>query len=333
MPILHVRHLTTYTYRRPVALGEHRLMFRPRGTWDQRLLDSTLAIDPKPQSVRWALDVFGNSVAVVDFAAVTDLLTFETTITLDHHPARPQDFPIAEHARRYPFSYAAAELPDLRAAMERHYPDPDSTVDRWARQFVGTAGGVDTQSLLDAMTNAMRNGFRYVVREEEGVQAPLHTLHIMSGSCRDFAVLMMEAARSLGLAARFVSGYLHTRCDADYDGAGATHAWVEVYIPGAGWTQFDPTNGILGNRDLIRVAVARDPAQAVPISGTFEGSAAHRGDMQVDVRITELSSSPELVGIERPYAYEAGLPLGANGIGITTCEPPQTPQHAGGYPS
>jgi transglutaminase-like putative cysteine protease len=273
-------------------------MFRPRGSWDQRLLDSTLTIKPNPQSIRWVLDVFGNSVAVVSFIGLTDNLTFDTTVTIDHQPVQPEDFPIAEDARTYPFSYGPGELPDLRAAMKRHYSDPDGALERWARQFVGPSGEVGTQQLLDAMTNAMRNGFRYVVREEEGVQEPLYTLSIKSGSCRDFAVLMMEAARSLGLAARFVSGYLHTRTGNDYAGAGATHAWVEVYIPGAGWTQFDPTNGILGNRDLIRVAVAREPRQAVPISGTFEGSAVDSGDLSVEVRITRRSSSPELVCVE-----------------------------------
>jgi transglutaminase-like putative cysteine protease len=288
MPILHVRHTTTYRYRRPVALGEHRLMLRPRGSWDQRLLDSTLVITPEPRSMRWALDVFGNSVAVVDFSGRTDILKFQSTLTLDHHPAQLEDFPIAEHARTYPFSYGRAELPDLRSAMERHYPDACGTLDAWARQFVGPAGAVETQILLQSMTDALRTGFTYAAREEEGVQAPLHTLRIRSGSCRDFAVLMMEAARALGLAARFVSGYLRTRPGAGdrYVGAGSTHAWVEVYIPGAGWMQFDPTNGILGNTDLIRVAVARDPAQAAPISGTFAGSSSDSLDMSVSVEIT-----------------------------------------------
>jgi transglutaminase-like putative cysteine protease len=269
-------------------------MLRPRGSWDQRLLDSSLVITPEPQSLRWALDVFGNSVAVVDFSGRTDILKFESTITLDHHPAHLEDFPIAEHARTYPFSYGREELPDLRSAMERHYPDACGALDAWARQFVGPTGAVQTQILLQSMTNALRERFTYAAREEEGVQAPLHTLRIRSGSCRDFAVLMMEAARALGLAARFVSGYLHTRSGAHDSrvGAGSTHAWVEVYIPGAGWTQFDPTNAILGNTDLIRVAVARDPAQATPIRGTFEGGATDSLDMSVNVEITAQPSVP-----------------------------------------
>jgi transglutaminase-like putative cysteine protease len=296
MPILHVRHTTTYRYRRPVALGEHRLMLRPRGSWDQRLLDAQLEITPKPRSIRWALDVFGNSVTVVDFGACADLLQFVSTVSVDHCPAEAQDFPIAEHASTFPFCYDRAELPDLRPAMERHYPDPAGTLDAWARQFVGSSHAVETRSLLHAMTNALRTCFTYVRREEEGVQPPLHTLKIRSGSCRDFAVLMMEASRALGLAARFVSGYLHTHAGADdtYLGAGSTHAWVEVYIPGAGWMQFDPTNGILGNADLIRVAVARDPAQAAPISGTFSGTAADSLGLSVDVQITKQPSLPEL---------------------------------------
>jgi transglutaminase-like putative cysteine protease len=233
---------------------------------------------------------------VVDFDARTEHLEFVSTATVDHHPAQAQDFPIADHASTYPFCYEDAELPDLRPAMERHYPDPCGTLDEWARQFVGSSRAVETRSLLHAMTNALRTCFAYVAREEEGVQEPLHTLKIRSGSCRDFAVLMMEASRALGLAARFVSGYLHTHAGADdtYLGAGSTHAWVEVYIPGAGWMQFDPTNGILGNADLIRVAVARDPAQAAPISGTFSGTAADSLGLSVDVQITRHRSLSEL---------------------------------------
>lgn len=292
MPVLNVRHTTTYRYKQAVALGEHRLMFRPRDSWDQRLLDCTLAITPKPSSTRWVHDVFGNCVTVVEFARRAKELRFESTIRLVHSLVPPLDFPIAAHARTYPFSYDAEEMPDLLRSIERQYPDRDNVLYHWARQFVTRAGPVGTYDLLAAMTNAVHEHFTYVSRAEEGIQLPLTTLRLQSGSCRDFAILMIEALRSLGLAARFVSGYLHVRERAGkrHEGGGSTHAWVQVYIPGAGWMEFDPTNGIAGNRDLIRVAVARDPIQAVPIRGTFAGFPSDSLGLDVEVHITSEST-------------------------------------------
>ncbi|MGZ9067133.1 MAG: transglutaminase family protein [Burkholderiales bacterium] len=291
MPVLSVRHTTTYCYKQPVALGEHRLMFRPRDSWDQRLLDSTLRVTPKPSSVRWVHDVFGNCVTVVEFTRHAKELKFDSTIRLAHSRIPPLDFPIAAHAQTYPFSYDAEEMPDLLRSIERQYPDRDNVLYHWARQFLNKSGPTGTHDFLAAMTRTVRKRFRYVSRVEEGIQDPLTTLRSKSGSCRDFAILMIEAVRSLGLAARFVSGYLHVRPSASrkHDGGGSTHAWVHVYIPGAGWMEFDPTNGILGNRDLIRVAVARDPIQAVPIWGTFAGDESDSLGFTVDVQITSES--------------------------------------------
>jgi transglutaminase-like putative cysteine protease len=200
----------------------------------------------------------------------------------------PLDFPIAAHAQTYPFSYDAEEMPDLLRSIERQYPDRDNVLYHWARQFLNQSGPTGTHAFLAAMTIFVRKHFKYVSRLEEGIQDPHTTLRLRSGSCRDFAILMIEAVRSLGLAARFVSGYLHVRPSASrkHDGGGSTHAWVQVYIPGAGWMEFDPTNGIVGNRDLIRVAVARDPIQAVPIWGTFAGDASDSLGLTVDVQIT-----------------------------------------------
>ena len=292
MPVLKVRHTTIYEYKQPVELGEHRLMFRPRDSWDQRLLDSSLVVTPRPASVRWVHDVFGNCVTVVEFARRAKQLRFESTIRLVHSPVPPLDFPIAAHAQTYPFSYDAEEMPDLLRSIERQYSDRDNVLYRWARQFVNPAGPVGTYDLLAAMTLAVRKQFEYTSRLEEGIQDPLTTLKLRSGSCRDFAILMMEAVRSLGLAARFVSGYLHVHADASskYEGGGSTHAWVQVYVPGAGWMEFDPTNGIVGNRDLIRVAVARDPIQAVPIWGSFAGDVSDSLGLTVEVQIDRESA-------------------------------------------
>ena len=176
--------------------------------------------------------------------------------------------------------------------MERQYDDPHHAIDVWAKSFVAVDGPTDTWEMLGAITKAIQRDMFYLVREAEGVQSPVQTLESHSGSCRDFAVLMMEATRALGLASRFVSGYLY---DANADGAGrigggATHAWTQVYLPGSGWVEFDPTNGIIGNRDLIRVAVARDPNQAVPLQGTWTGAPGDYLGMRVNVTV---SSDPD----------------------------------------
>lgn len=288
MPVLTVRHVTIYRYRQPVAFGEHRMMLRPRDSHDQKLLDTKLVISPEPASIRWVHDVFGNCVAIARFTGRAQELRFESSIRLDHWPSNALDFQLEEYAKRYPFTYGADEMPDLMRAMERQYLDPDHEIDRWARQFLRRDGRTDTTEMLAAMTYAIRQNLTYVAREETGIQDPIRTLRLASGSCRDFAVLMMEAVRSLGLAAHFVSGYLYVPEDRPDGrlGGGATHAWLRVYLPGAGWVEFDPTNGIVGNHDLIRVAVVRDPRQAVPVSGTWTGFPSDALGMTVEVEVT-----------------------------------------------
>jgi transglutaminase-like putative cysteine protease len=288
MPVLTVRHVTTYRYKQPVAFGEHRMMLRPRDSYDQKLIETQLAITPQPVDIRWVHDVFGNCVAIARFAGRAQELRFESVIRLDHSPSNALDFQIEEFAKRYPFTYGAEDMPDLLRSIERQYLDPEHEVDRWARQFLRQDGRADTTELLAAMTHAIRQNFSYVAREENGVQDPLRTLRLGSGSCRDFAVLMMEAVRSLGLAAHFVSGYLYVPEERRKTrlGGGATHAWLRVYLPGAGWVEFDPTNGIVGSHDLIRVAVVRDPRQAVPVSGTWTGFPSDALGMTVEVDVT-----------------------------------------------
>jgi transglutaminase-like putative cysteine protease len=287
MSILTVRHITTYTYRRPVAFGEHRMMFRPRDSYDQRLVDSGLRITPRPATLRWVHDPFGNCVAFATFDQKADTLRFESTIWIEHFPGNTPDFQTERHAQRYPFAYDPDEGPDLAPWIARGYPDPDGRVERWARKFAPKGRPTPTGKLLMTLTCAIAESFAYARRPEGGTQDPVTTLRTGKGSCRDFALLMMESVRSLGFAARFVSGYLYvpSRDGPTYVGGGATHAWCQVYLPGAGWIEFDPTNGIIGNRDLIRVAVARDPRQAVPLSGTYRGGSADALEMVVEVNV------------------------------------------------
>ena len=287
MSLLTVRHVTVYRYSTPVGLGEHRMMFRPRESHDLRLLQSSLDITPRPTRLRWLHDVFDNSVAVANFEGLTTELRFESTVALEHIEMPLPSYSLENYAKTYPFEYAADELPDLSRALAHHHPAGE--VKQWARQFLDPSGTTGTLDLLRAIMVGIRRECSYSRRIEKGVQSPAETLRSGRGSCRDFAILMMEAVRSLGLAARFVSGYIYVpeRDSARIVGGGSTHAWMQTYLPGIGWMDFDPTNNIVGNRNLIRVAVAWDSRQALPLWGTFFGLASSFAGMDVTVHVTE----------------------------------------------
>jgi transglutaminase-like putative cysteine protease len=285
--LLTVRHRTVYHYSSLVRLGEHRMMFRPRESHDLRLVRTRLDIVPYPTDLRWLHDVFDNSVAIATFGNPTQELYFDSTVMLEHLETALPDYALEIEAQTYPFRYADDDGPELARALVRHYPGDE--VSRWAARFLSPAGSTGTMALLEAMTLSIRDEFAYARRSQKGVQRPEDTLRLRAGSCRDFALFMMEAVRSLGLAARFVSGYIFVP-EADRTstvGGGATHAWMQVYLPGAGWVDFDPTNSIVGNRNLIRVAVAWDHGHALPLWGTFTGAASAFLGMDVDVSVTE----------------------------------------------
>ncbi|HZK99265.1 MAG TPA: transglutaminase family protein [Caulobacteraceae bacterium] len=297
MAILAVRHLTRYRYRQAVAFGEHRMMFRPCESWDQRLIEARLTIDPAPVHLRNMHDVFGNCVSIARFGGRARNLTFRSEVRLEHLPApltaEADDwFPLSPAV--FPHPYAERDLPDLASSIEARHADPDGALENWARRFAprGLRGRI--LDALGDMTGAVHEEFAYASRLTVGTQTPLETLRLRAGSCRDFAVLMIEAARRLGLAARFVSGYIYcpgAGAAGRARGGGHTHAWVRVYLPSFGWAEFDPTNGIVGGANLIRVAVARDPRQALPLHGTWMGEAGDYLGMDVEVDV-EVEAEP-----------------------------------------
>jgi transglutaminase-like putative cysteine protease len=238
--------------------------------------------------LRWIQDVFGNHVAIARFAGRAEALRFDSTIRLDHSPTDIVDMDIEDFARAYPFIYDARELPELAHFIERQSLDPHHQLDQWVHGFLRKGGSTNTRALLVNLTRTIHKTFVHVARHEKGIQDPLLTLKIGSGSCRDLAMLMIEAVRSLGMAARFVSGYLHVPDHNDDHnlGGGNTHAWVQVYLPGPGWVDFDPASGIVGNRGLVSIAVARDPRQAIPLHGTWTGFPLDNLGMTVEVNVT-----------------------------------------------
>jgi transglutaminase-like putative cysteine protease len=292
--ILQVEHTTTYRYARPVAFGEHRVMFRPRSGYDVQVLD--LSLDIKPQSdIRWVQDVFSNAVTLVTPRTESDTLEIVARFKIEHFGSAGLESPLAPHAEIYPFAYSGEERIDLGGFLVPQHGDPDGRVTAWANMFIPSIGDIATRKMLADITDTIKNDFTYVSRDVEGTQSPTETLQLRAGSCRDFALLMIEAVRRLGFAARFVSGYIYDPAvegmSSGVVGGGATHAWVEVYVPGAGWLTFDPTNLLYGGTDLIRVAVTRDAFQAAPVQGSFTGRVGDFLGMTIDVKVHRIAES------------------------------------------
>lgn len=287
MARISIVHTTEYTYRNPVGLLRHRLMVRPDDSHDLRLHRAELKVEPAPSSVHWKHDMFDNSICFLEWPGTlrTDRLSIVSTLDLTHHPDGQPLPDYSLETEDFPFSYAQSEIADLARLAERQMPDPERKVDAWARRIVAEAGSTKTLKVLEAMTHAIKQEFRYGARHEEGTQTAAQTVELGTGTCRDFAVLMMEALRSYGVATRFVTGYLYDDNFGTTRGGGSTHAWCGVYLPGAGWVEYDPTNGLVAGANLIRVGVTREASQAIPIMGGFVGNADDPIGMHVDVSV------------------------------------------------
>jgi transglutaminase-like putative cysteine protease len=271
-------HRTYYNYTDTVTLGEQHLLLRPREGHDLRIESFALKISPDAK-VYWHRDVEGNSVAIANFAAPTQQLTVESEVVVQQYNEAPLDFIVADYAINYPFSYSQDD--QFLLSPYRVLPDQKTRqlLNNWIFKVWKSGEQVQTYTLLQRLTTAIYTTLIYNVREEPGVQSAQETLTLGSGSCRDFALLFMEAVKCLGLASRFVSGYLHAPLMSNQ--VGSTHAWAEVYLPGAGWKGFDPTIGDIVGSDHIPVAVSRLAESVPPISGSFAGNA----DSELDVGV------------------------------------------------
>ncbi|WP_299612735.1 transglutaminase family protein [uncultured Tateyamaria sp.] len=284
MPTITITHTTIYRYRVAVVLGPHRLMLRPRETRDLTLTAFDLDITPTAR-IDWSHDVAGNAIAIANFDATTETLSIRSHTTAVLTAPDWPVFPIAASAASYPFLYSAEDWKDLGALSAPQYQDDAGRLSNWVEQFV-MRRPTDTLSLLKDVSNGITAQITYEIRESEGTQGPLETLDRGYGACRDFAVLYAEAIRTLGFGARLVSGYLYNPSDDRLGSAGSssTHAWVEVFVPGAGWIPFDPTNRSVGSGNLIPVAVARNISQVAPVTGSFRGEDTDLLAMEVVVK-------------------------------------------------
>ncbi|HEY8901590.1 MAG TPA: transglutaminase family protein [Chthoniobacterales bacterium] len=285
MKRLRITHTTEYRYHEPVTFGPHRAFVRPREGHDVHIEGSLLQITPKAK-VRWFRDMYGNSIAILDFQEPGTLLRVFSELDVAHYDENPLDFIIDPEAVAYPFRYPMDEQPELIPYRLSAFPRDGTALKDWLLQFYKPGQLIGTFDLLSNLNTAIFENFRYARREEAGIQTPAYTLQCGTGSCRDFATLMMEAARQWGFGARFVSGYLQTPTSEDQHGA--THAWTEIYIPGAGWRGFDPTNNALAGSKHVSVAVNRDPEKAAPVSGSWKGPRSAFAGMSVDVQVVQI---------------------------------------------
>jgi transglutaminase-like putative cysteine protease len=277
---IHIEHTTSYRYARPVVLNPHLLMLVPRSSHELRLLDRSLQSEPQA-SVEWTLDVFGNVIGTASFDAPVSQLTLKSEVTVEQSAAAWPVFSIAPEAHSFPFHYSESDRLDLGAHFLPRYEDPDGRLRSWAEAFVYSRP-TDTLSLLKDINSGIGATVAYRTRDEEGTQTPLQTIDLGSGSCRDMAALFIDGVRSLGFGTRAVSGYLF---DPDARGNGATHAWAEVYLPGAGWVAFDPTQSRIGSASLVPVAVGRCNEQILPVRGTYAGEPEDFIEMTVHVEV------------------------------------------------
>jgi len=278
-----ILHRTYYDFSGPVRLGPHALRLRPREGHELRIESSTLEITP-PATLRWHRDVEDNSVAIATFATPASQLVIESEVILQQFNEAPLDFLVGDYAMDYPFAYTPEDWVVLAPYTNFVEPTASDRLAEWVASLWRPGERLQTYALLQRLCVHIHQTLSYQLREEPGVQTAAETLSRRTGSCRDFANLFMEAARHLGLASRFVSGYLHAApSTANF---GSTHAWAEVYLPGAGWKGFDPTIGEIVGTSHFAVAVARLPEAIPPIAGSFVGPPG--ASLNVGVWVTEL---------------------------------------------
>jgi transglutaminase-like putative cysteine protease len=279
---IRIVHTTRYAYVVPVSLLEHRLLLRPREGHDIRIEGSLLDIQPAYE-IRWQRDIYGNSVANVTFQESSDLLTVTSDVIVQHYEAQPLDFAVADYAVRFPFRYDPMEQVDLMPYQLSVFPQDNEAIGTWLRRFWEPGSIIETHELLAELNQAIAEELDYEMREAPGVQSPARTLEQGKGSCRDLATLFIEACRYCGFPARFVTGYLLS--EAAVEDFGTTHAWSEIYLPGAGWRGFDSTSGRVTGGDHIAVAVNRRPEAVPPVSGSYLGPAEPEPVMTVEVTV------------------------------------------------
>ncbi len=278
-----ITHETQYFYNQPVRFGPHRAMMRPREGHDLQIVGARVEVEPHAV-IRWLRDIEGNSVAVLAFDGPSDTLRVFAEVDVDLSYDDPIEWLIDPGAALFPFQYSPDEQVELVPYRLPSYPYDGPAIREWLGNLYRPGQVIDTSELLNKLNSHIHDTLRYQERYDPGVQLPHETLRLGSGSCRDYAVLMMEAARFWGFGARFVTGYVQM----EYGQHGSTHAWTEIFLPGAGWRGYDPTNNKMAGAEHISVAVARAQENAAPLSGSWEGMSGSFNRMNASVQVVAL---------------------------------------------
>ena len=287
--LIRIQHRTSYRYLRAVAFGPHELRLWPRLSPGQRIETFALKIRAA-HKLTWIRDHYENTVGLVTFTEATEELVFEMDCTIEITEKNPFSFRLSPESQTYPFRYLSEQAQQLEPWLLPLFKQDLVKIREWIDPL-WQGRPLKTLRLLQAINKKIYQDIRYLRREVKGVQGPGETLDRKSGACRDFAALFVESARGLGLAARFVSGYLHAE---SISGPMSMHAWAEVYLPGAGWIGFDPSWGILCTGHYVPVAVTRHPEHAPPICGTYYGTARDFQGTRVELFVTT-PASPSLI--------------------------------------
>ncbi len=288
MPRLRIRHETLYRYDNPVSFGPHRLLLRPRDSHAGRLIRASLVVSPQGPT-RWLYDALGNCVCYFTPEGQSDSLRISSELVIDRFPAPLTPLAIDDPHSTFPIAYDQNDRLALAPFTNPMSGDEDHAFLSWLRDHAAYPRE-SLLSYLQRLNHTIYQEFQYTERYAEGVQTPDETLRLGTGACRDFAWLMVEALRRLGFAARFVTGYLYSpQTGSAMRGAGATHAWCEVFLPSLGWLEFDPTNGLAESSDLIRVATTLTPTEAAPVAGSLIGVPGG-SSLQVSVYVDQIDA-------------------------------------------
>ena len=282
MNLVTVSHRTTYSFNSPVTLHEHAVMLRPRPGRDMRVSSSELRIGPAPLSVEQHRDRYGNRVEKILFDEERRFteLSIVSDFKVVHRPRHRSEVAAAV-AGALPMPLSLREAAEVAVAGPMQTSDPAGRLGRWALDAAGDGNAFER---IYALAQAVHSDTSYASRESLGTQSPLETLELATGTCRDMAYLLAEGARSLGYPARFVSGYLYDDAGSqELVGGASTHAWAQVHMPGAGWTDFDPTNDLVGGRNLVASAWVMKPEEASPCHGMFTGWTGAFDKLVIDV--------------------------------------------------
>ncbi len=292
----HIEHRTVYRYSEPVSFGLHRVVLRPREGHDITVVKHDLGVYP-PAKFFWMTDLFGNNIAIIETAEMADRLEIINNVIIDRVEGPDDEAPqrvTRSSLAPLPVVYPQMEASVVQGYVVSVYPDDAAAVGQWTEAQAPNVDQPTALAMVAHLNRCIHTQIRYTRREERGVQSPARTLVLGTGSCRDMATLLMEACRSLGIAARFVSGYLDAPAAAA--GRGSTHAWIEVYLPDSGWRGFDPTVGDIVSRKHVALGVSAHPRGVMPVSGIYDGPPGCYQGLEVAITIRQIDLNSTMGG-------------------------------------